>query len=108
MIDDVNLGSFPETQFAALVLEQEIPHTTQSQWDTSSCSLDDVLEYALSTSRTTRAQTALLDLEPLFGERSLALFDLQGGSAHCRVASTERATATDIERWLRERFPVPR
>jgi hypothetical protein len=107
VIDDVNLDSLLKTQFAELVFEQEIPHTTQSQWDTSSCSLNTVLEYALSTSRTTRAQTALLDLEPLFGERSFALFDLQRGSAHCRVASTERATITDIERWLRDRFPAP-
>jgi hypothetical protein len=107
VIDDVNVGSLPKTQFAALILEREIPHTTQSQWDTSSDSLDDVLEYALSTSRTTRAQSALLDLEPLFGKRSLALFDLQGGSAHCRVASAERATITDIERWLHDLFPVP-
>ena len=107
MIDEVHLDALLKTQFAALVFEQEIPHTTQSQWDTSSSSLDEVLEYALSTSRTTRAQTALLDLEPLFGKRSLALFDLQGGSAHCRVASAERATITDIERWLRDLFPVP-
>jgi hypothetical protein len=106
VIDDVNLDALLKTQFATLVFEQEIPHTTQSQWDTSSCSLDAVLEYALSTSRTTRAQTALLDLEPLFGARSLALFDLQGGSAHCRVAGAERTTIAEIELWLRERFPV--
>jgi ATPase family associated with various cellular activities (AAA) len=107
VIDEVNLDALPKTQFATLVLEREIPHTTQSQWDTSSCSLGDVLEYASSTSRTTRAQTALLDLEPLFGERSLALFDLQGGSAHVRIASAERAMIADIERWLRDLFPVP-
>jgi hypothetical protein len=107
VIDDVNLDALPKTQFAALVFEREFPHITQSQWDTSSCSLDAVLEYALSTSRTTRAQTALLDLEPLFGPRSLALFDLQGGSAHCRVAGAERTTITEIERWLRDLFPVP-
>jgi hypothetical protein len=106
-IDEVQLDALLKTQFAALVFEREIPHTTQSQWDTSSDSLDDVLEYALSTSRTTRAQTALLDLEPLFGEHSFALFDLQRGNAHCRVASIDRATITDIERWLRDLFPVP-
>ncbi len=107
VIDDVNLDAPPRTQFAALAFERELPHTTQSQWDTSSCSIDAVLEHAVSTSRTTRAQTALLDLEPLFGDCALALFDLQGGSAHCRVASTERATIAAIERWLRDRFPVP-
>ena len=107
VIDEVNLDAPPKTQFAALVFERELPHTTQSQWDTSSCSIDAVLEYAVSTSRTTRAQTALLDLEPLFGDRALALFDLQGGSAHCRVASAERATIVDIERWLRDLFPMP-
>lgn len=107
VIDEVNLEALLKTQFAALVFEQEIPHTTQSQWETSSTSLDEVLEYALSTSRSAQAQTALLDLEPLFGERSFALFTLQREGAHCRVASAERARITDIERWLRDRFPAP-
>jgi hypothetical protein len=62
--------------------------------------------YALTTSRSARAQSALLDLEPLFGERSLALVTLQGETAHCRMAGAERAIIVDIERWLHDRFPA--
>ncbi len=106
MTDSLCLSVLPQTQFATLVFEWEIPHTTQSQWDTSSRSLERVLEYALSTSRSARSQSALLDLEPLFGDRSLALVTLKGETAHCRMAAPERAIVLDIERWLHERLPA--
>jgi hypothetical protein len=105
-VDEVRLGAVPDMQFAALVLEQGIPHTRQSRWDTSSCTLDEVQDFAISTTRALRAQTALLDLEALFGQRSLTLLTLQGETVHCRVAGTERAVIADIERWLHERFPA--
>lgn len=108
MTDSVCLSNLPQTHFATLVFEREIPHTTQPQWDTSSRSLDSVLEYVLRTSRSARAQSALLDLEPLFGERSLALITLKGETVYCRVAAAERAIVVDIERWLHERFPATR
>ena len=104
--DGVCLPDLTQTRFAALVFEQEIPHTAQSRWGTSSCALDEVLEYALATARSARAQSALLDLEPLFGERSLALVALRGETAHCQMAGAERAVIAEIERWLHERFPA--
>jgi ATPase family associated with various cellular activities (AAA) len=105
-VDEVRLNAVPDMQFAALVLEQAIPHTGHSHWDTSSVTLDDVQDFAISTTRALRAQSALLDLESLFGERSLALLTLRGETAHCRVAGTERAIVADIERWLHERLPA--
>ena len=106
MTDGLSLSALPQTQFGMLVFEWEIPHTTQSQWDTSSRSLDSVSEYVLSTSRSARAQSALLDLERLFGDRSVALVTLKGETVQCRVAGAERAIVVEIERWLHDRVPA--
>jgi hypothetical protein len=103
--DNVRLDALLQTQFAAFVFEQEIPHTAQSKWGHSSNSLDPILEYALTTSRSAGTQSALLDLTALFGERSLALVTLKGDTAYCRMAGAERATVVDIERWLHECLP---
>ena len=106
--DNVCLDALLKTQFATLVFEQEIPHTAQSKWGHSSNSLDPVLEYALTTSRSAGTQSALLDLAALFGERSLALVTLKGDTAYCRMAGAERAIIVDIERWLHDRLPEAR
>ena len=106
--DNVCLDALLKTQFAALVFEQEIPHTAQSKWGHSSNSLDPILEYGVATSRSAGTQSALLDLAALFGERSLALVTLKGDTAYCRMASTERAIVVDIERWLRDCLPEAR
>ncbi|MGA7704118.1 MAG: hypothetical protein WB998_04405, partial [Solirubrobacteraceae bacterium] len=108
MTDNVCLDALLKTQFAALVFEQEIPHTAQSKWGHSSNSLDPILEYALATSRSTGTQSALLDLAALFGERSLALVTLKGDTAYCRTAGAERAIVVDIERWLHDCLPEAR
>jgi hypothetical protein len=106
VVDEIRLDALPDTQFAALVFERGIPHTGHSRWDTSSRTFDEVLDFAISTTRSPRAQSALLDLEALFGERSLALLTLRGETLHCRAAGTERAIVTDIERWLHKGFPT--
>jgi len=106
IVDSLRLSTIGETQFATLVLEQGIPHTAEAQWETSCSSLDDVLPHALTTTRSARAQSALLDLEALFGERALALVVLRSAIAHVRIAAAEQALIVDIERWLRQCFPV--
>ena len=104
--DRLSLSAITETQFAVLVFEREIPHTAQSHWQTSAGSLDGVLEYALATSRSARTDSALLDLDSLFGGGSLALVTLQGETADCRLAATDRAIVADMERWLHDRLPA--
>ncbi|HSZ05316.1 MAG TPA: AAA family ATPase [Solirubrobacteraceae bacterium] len=106
--DEVHLSAITESQFTALVFERGIAHTAQAQWATSACSLDEVREYALTSSRSARTQSALLDLEPLFGEDSLALVTLRGENAECRLAAAEHARITAIERWLQDRLPTTR
>jgi hypothetical protein len=105
VIDEVRLDALSDTQFAALVLERGIPHTGQSRWDTSASMLDEVSDLAISTSRGHRGQSALLELESLFGERSLALVTLYGETVHCRTAGTDPSIVADIERWLHKRLP---
>lgn len=104
--DHIRLPDLTETRFAALVFEQEIPHTAKSRWETSSCSLEEVLEYALATSHSARTQSALLDLDPLFGGQSLAHVTLRGETTHCMAAAAERAVIAEIESWLQDRLPA--
>ncbi|MGO9760841.1 MAG: AAA family ATPase [Solirubrobacteraceae bacterium] len=104
--DEVHLSSITETRFAVLVFERGITHTAQSQWTTSTSSLDGLSEYAVSSSRSARVQSAVLDLSPLFGEDSLTLVTLRGETADCRLAATDCARIGEIERWLRERLPA--
>jgi hypothetical protein len=64
-----------------------------------------VLPHALTTARSPRVHAALLDVEPLFGERCLALVTLSGGTAYVRVAAAELVALAEIDGWLRECFP---
>jgi hypothetical protein len=103
--DELSLAYLGETQFAALVLRRGIAHTAAAQWATSAASLDAVLPHATTTARSQRVQSALLDVESLFGDRCLALVSLSGGRAYIRIAAAELVALTEIERWLRECFP---
>jgi hypothetical protein len=64
-----------------------------------------VLPHAVTTARWPRAESALLDVEPLFGDGCLAVVRLHEGTAHVRMAAAERVVLGDIERWLRECCP---
>jgi hypothetical protein len=103
--DELNLPRLGDTQFAAVVLERRIAHTAEVHWPTSAESLDAVLPHALTTTRSQRVQSALLDVAPLFGERSLALVTVHGGTVYARVASPELIALPEIEGWLRKCFP---
>ena len=103
--DELSLPYLGDTQFAALVLERGIPHTVEAHWATSADSLDAVLPHALTTARSHRVQSALLDVASMFGERCLALISLRRGTAYVRIAAAERVALAEIERWLRECFP---
>jgi len=105
--DGLSLPELGEAQFAAVVFEHGIPHTAEAQWASTSASLDVVLPYARSTVRAQRMQSALLDLEPLYGELSFALITLRRGTAHVRIAASEPTLIADIEQWLRSSFPAP-
>jgi hypothetical protein len=104
--DELALPYLGEPQFAALVLEQQIPHTAEAKWPTSAESLDPVLPHALSTVRTPELSSALVDLEPIFGERALALVTLRRSSLHVRLAGDELRLLSVIESWLRDSFPA--
>lgn len=103
--DDVSLPHVGDTQFAALVFERGIAHTAAAHWPTSAASLDAVLPHALTTARSQRVQSALLDVAPLFGERYLALVTLRGGTAYVHLAAAELVALAEIEAWLRGCFP---
>ena len=103
--EQLSLPYLGDTQFAALVLERGIAHTAEAHWPTSARSLDAVLPHALTTARSQRVESALLDVEPLFGERCLALVSLRGGTASVRVAAPELVALPEIEGWLRDCFP---
>ncbi len=106
MAADVGLPYLGDTQFAAVVFEQGIPHTAEAHWPTASNSLDAVLPYALTTVRGARKRSALLDLQRRFGSRSFALITVSRGTVHVRIAANEQGAIGDIETWLREPFPV--
>jgi hypothetical protein len=103
--DELSLSHLGQTQFAALVLERGIAHVAQSEWPTSVDSLDAVLPHAATTARSPRLQSALLDVETLFGDRCLAFVSLSGGKAFVLVAAAELVALSEIEAWLRECFP---
>jgi hypothetical protein len=102
----VDLTCLGESRFLALVVERALGHSTESQWTTSASTLDTVLPYALSTACTARVQSALIDLQAVFGEHALALVSLRGGRLHARVAAAELSRLDDIERWLRDALPA--
>lgn len=104
--DSVHLPSIAQTRFTALLFERGIAHTAHAQWTTATCSLEELSRYALSSVRSARAQTALLDLAPLFGEGSLALVSVRGETADCWLAAVDRERVDEAERWLRERLPA--
>jgi len=104
--DDLTLPYLGDAQFALLVFEREIPHTAEAKWATTATSIDPVLPHALTTVRAARMRSALVDLEPLFGECALVLVTLRQGSVHVRLAAAERAAIDEIEAWLRQAFPV--
>ena len=104
--DELNLPHLGVTQFAALVLSEGIAHTFGATWTTSATSLDAVLLHALTTARIHRFESALLDVSPMFGERSLVVVSLADGHMRVRAASSERVALEAIEKWLRECFPV--
>ncbi len=106
--DSLCLSNPTRTRFAAALFQLEIQHTVQSHWQTSSRALDGVLEYALSTAHQPRSQSALLNLQPLFGECSLALITLRDETVYCHLAAREQVTIEEIERWLHDRFPPTR
>jgi hypothetical protein len=87
------------------VLERGIAHTAENDWTTSAKSLDAVLPHAVTTRRSPRSETALLELESLFGDRCLALVSLCDGAMFVRVAAAELPAVRAIEDWLRSCFP---
>lgn len=102
----VSLPCLGDAQFTALVFERELRHTAELEWSTSATTLDPVLPYGLTTARGSRTHSALVELQSLFGAPALALITLRSGRIHARLAAAERQLVADIERWLREAFPV--
>ena len=103
--EGICLPALGDAQFATVVFAQGIPHTAEANWATASDSLEVVLPHARSTVRAPRMQSALLDLEPLYGGGSLALVTLRRGTVHVRIAALEQTLVSGIEQWLRASFP---
>jgi hypothetical protein len=103
--NSVSLDDAPRALFAARTFDERMLHTSHARWDTSSTSLHAVMQHACSTSRSSRRQTALLELTPLFEDRALALVTLRGETVHCHMATCRREKLPTVERWLRENLP---
>ncbi|HZE05050.1 MAG TPA: AAA family ATPase, partial [Solirubrobacteraceae bacterium] len=102
----VSLSCLSAAHFTALVFERELPHTAELEWSTPASTLDPVLPHAATTARASRTHSALLELRSVFGASALALVTLRSGRIHAGIAAAEQALVGDIERWLREAFPV--
>jgi hypothetical protein len=88
------------------VLERGIAHTAENDWNTSAASLDVVLPHAVTTRRSPRSESALLELESRFGDGCLALVSLRDGRVSVRVAAAELPAVREIDAWLRSCLPA--
>ncbi|MCL2769459.1 MAG: AAA family ATPase [Solirubrobacterales bacterium] len=101
----VRLTGTARTLFTARAFSERLVHTAHARWDTRATSLEELMEYACSTSRSARRQSALLDLEPLLGEGALVLLTLRGETVECHIAARQRERLERIEGWLRASIP---
>jgi hypothetical protein len=102
--NDLDLRRLGESQFAVLVFERGLAHLTQLHWTTRITTLEPVLPYALSTSRTERTRSAVLELERVLGEPCLVTVALSRETIWARIASAEQPALAEAETWLRACF----
>lgn len=106
LAEHFDFASIEANRFAARVLDQRLRHSAQGHWATSATSLDAVLPYALSTTRTEHSRSAVVDLSRALGHPALGLVVLRRGTANVSVATDEQPVLAEAEGWLRDMLPV--
>jgi len=103
--DELDVDLLPYLEFCGRILREGIAHVLERRWATTVEALDSVLQHAVVTSRWRRQETALLDLDPLFGSDCLAYVWRGTGHVSVRVAARDLPAVAEAEAWLRTEFP---
>jgi ATPase family associated with various cellular activities (AAA)/Domain of unknown function (DUF5925) len=104
--DEVGFDFVAFMEFAARFLARGLTHTAAERWSTTTETLDAVLPHADMTARWRARDTALLDLDPLFGSDCIAYLWLGDGDVFVRVAARDLPVVAEAEEWLRVQFPA--
>ncbi len=103
--DDLDVDLLPYLEFCGRVLRAGIAHVLERRWTTDADTLDAVLPHAVATSRWSRTQTALLDLDSVFGSDALVYVWRGSGQVAVRIAARDLPAIAEAEAWLRAEFP---
>jgi hypothetical protein len=103
--DELGIDSLSHMEFAARVLRQGIAHVASRRWPTSATSLEAVLPHAVTTVRWHRGESALLELEPLFGSDCLGYVWRGDGDVFARVGARDLPVVSEALEWLIQQFP---
>jgi len=104
--DKLSFNALPYSLFASRVVDERFPHTALLEWSTDATGVDEVLPYALATSRGRQLSTVLLDLEPVVESTCLSYVYLYQGRLFARTAARELPVLAQAEAWLRSCFPL--
>jgi hypothetical protein len=103
---DFCLDSFAIGRFGHLVVERGLEHVGSTNWMTEQECLDPVEDRIVSTQRSGRWRSVVVDLDEAVADGCVALVSLSHGSIHVRVAGRATEDVVAARAWLRERFPV--
>lgn len=103
--DELGFDSVAYMEFAARFLARGLAHTACRRWSTTTPNLEAVLPHAVMTARWRARETALLELDPLFGSDCLAYLWLGDGDVFARIAARDLPVVAEAEGWVREQFP---
>jgi hypothetical protein len=103
--DEVGFDSVAVMEFAARFLARGLAHTACRRWSTTTAALEPVLPHAVMTARWRARETALLELDTLFGSDCLAYIWLGDGDVFVRVGARDLPVVAEAEAWLRKEFP---
>jgi hypothetical protein len=103
--DDLDFTALPFASFAAAVVAEGYPHTAAWRWLSDEATVEPLVPYAVATSRGTRAQAVMLDLELELGGSALGYVWLRDNVVFARGATRRLELLAEIEAWLRARVP---
>lgn len=103
--DDFDIDLMSYMEFSARVLREGIAHVASQNWPTTATTLEAVLPHAAMTTRWRIGETALLELDPLFGSDAIAYVWRSDGVLYARAAARDLPVVTEALGWLREQFP---
>jgi hypothetical protein len=104
--DELGFDSVAFMEFAARFLARGLAHAVSRRWSTTTATLEAVLPHAVMTARWRGRETALLELDPLFGSDCIAYLWLGDGDVFARVAARDLPVTAEAEAWLWKEFPA--